>query len=311
MVQEIFDRRLLRMRRTKRAHDLASADFLTDDVVEDLLLRLSAVQRSFPRVAVIGAGGAGHRLLSTLRARAGTELVVELDVASSLFGGTPGATGGQRVVSDFDALAFAPASLDLVVAPLVLSGVNDLPGTLVQIRRALRPDGLFMGVLFGSDTLTELRQTLLQAEADIVGGVRPRVAPFADVRTLGSLLQRAGFTLPVTDRNVLTVRYPHVLKLMHDLRAAGAANALVERSGGGLTRAVLVRAGELYAERFSDPDGRLRATVELVTLTGWSPDASQQQPLKPGSATARLADALGTTEQSAGDTVWPTRSGGS
>ena len=197
------------------------------------------------------------------------------------------------VAADEEALPFRDGSLDLVVSALSLQFVNDLPGTLVQIRRALKPDGLFLAALVGGDTLTELRQAFAAAEAEIEGGVSPRVAPFADLRDLGALLQRAGFALPVTDVDRLTVRYASPLALMHDLRRMGATNALVERRRTPLRRATLARMMEIYGERFADPDGRMRATFEIVWLSGWAPHESQQQPLRPGSAQPRLADALG------------------
>jgi hypothetical protein len=179
---------------------------------------------------------------------------------------------------------------------LALQFVNDLPGTLIQIRRALKADGLLLAALIGGATLSELRQAFAAAEAEVEDGVSPRVAPFADVRELGALLQRAGFALPVTDSDRITVRYASPLALMHDLRRMGATNVLRERSRRPLKRATLARMMEVYAERFSDPDGRIRATIEVVWLSGWAPHASQQRPLTPGSARQRLADALGTRE---------------
>jgi SAM-dependent methyltransferase len=210
---------------------------------------------------------------------------------------------GERlaVAADEEALPFRDASLDLVVSALALQFVNDLPGTLIQIRRALRPDGLFLAAMIGGDSLAELREAFAQAEAEVEGGVSPRVAPFADLRELGALLQRAGFALPVTDVDRLTVRYASPLALMHDLRRMGASNALSERRRKLLRRATLHRVFEIYAERFADPDGRIRATFEIVWLSGWAPHESQQQPLKPGSAKTRLADALRTQEVSAGE----------
>jgi SAM-dependent methyltransferase len=205
------------------------------------------------------------------------------------------------VIADEEALPFGDATLDLVVSVLALQFVNDLPGTLVQIRRALQPDGLFLAALLGGETLTELRQAFAVAEAEVEGGVSPRVAPFADLRDLGALLQRAGLALPVTDVDRLTVRYRTPFDLMHDLRRMGATNALAERRRTPLRRRTLLRMAEVYAERFADPDGRLRATFEVVWLSGWAPHASQQQPLRPGSARARLADALGTIEIPAGE----------
>lgn len=192
-------------------------------------------------------------------------------------------------------------SFDLAVSLLALQHVNDLPGTLTQLRRALRPDGLFIGCLLGGRTLTELRQVFGEAESEVEGGLSPRVAPFAEVREMGGLLQRAGFALPVTDVETLTVRYPDPFALMRDLRAMGLTNVLVERRRTPLRRATLMRAAALYAERFADPDGRLRASFEILWLSGWAPHESQQKPLKPGAAQVRLAEALGTTERRAGD----------
>ena len=210
------------------------------------------------------------------------------------------------VVVDEEALPFADGSLDLVVSALALQFVNDLPGTLIQIRRALKPDGLLLAALIGGDSLTELREAFAQAESEIEGGASPRVAPFADVRELGALLQRAGFALPVVDSDRLTVRYKTVLRLMRDLRRMGATNVL-DRAPPHAAQARRRYAGmaEIYAERFADADGRLRATFEIVWLSGWAPHESQQKPLKPGSATQRLADALGTREISAGEKPKP------
>jgi len=206
-----------------------------------------------------------------------------------------------RVAADEEALPFANETFDLAVSALSLQWVNDLPGTLAQVRRALKPDGLFLAALIGGETLGELRESLAVAESEIAGGASPRVSPFVDVRTLGSLLQRADFALPVTDVERMTVRYPNVPALMHDLRRMAAANALAKRSKKPLRRAVLARAEEIYAERFADPDGRLRATFDVMWLSAWAPHDSQQKPLKPGSAKMRLADALGTRERPAGE----------
>jgi SAM-dependent methyltransferase len=209
--------------------------------------------------------------------------------------------GADSVAADEEALPFAAGSLDLVVSALSLQFVNDLPGTLIQIRRALKPDGLLLAALIGGDSLIELREAFAEAESEIEGGVSPRVAPFADVRGLGALLQRAGFALPVVDSDRLTVRYATVLALMHDLRRMGATNILSERRRMLLPRATLQRMAEIYVKRFADTDGRLRATFEIAWLSGWAPHDSQQKPLKPGSATLRLANALGAKEISAGE----------
>ncbi|MDB5653081.1 MAG: SAM-dependent methyltransferase, partial [Tardiphaga sp.] len=191
-----------------------------------------------------------------------------------------------------DGVGLAPVSLDLVVSALELHFVNDLPGVMAQISRALKPDGLLLAAMLGGDTLTELRQSFAAAEAELDGGISPRVAPFADLRDVGALLQRAGFALPVTDVDRVVVRYDSAFALMQDLRRMGASNILVERRRLPTRRATLLRMAEIYAERFSDPDGRVRATFEVIWLSGWAPHASQQQPLKPGSAKASLADAV-------------------
>ena len=207
----------------------------------------------------------------------------------------PGAAG------DEEALPFAAASLDLATSVLALQFVNDLPGALAQIRRALRPDGLFLAALVGGETLHELAAVLTEAEAELTGGASPHVAPFLEVRTAGALLQRVGFALPVVDQDRLTVRYADPLALMRDLRAMGAGNPLAERSRRPLRRDVLFRAVAAYAARFADPDGRIRASFDVISLSGWAPHESQQKPLRPGSAQARLADVLGTTERSTGE----------
>jgi SAM-dependent methyltransferase len=214
-------------------------------------------------------------------------------------------SGGKHVVlsvaADEETLPFRDAAFDLVVSGLALQFVNDLPGTLVQIRRTLKPDGLFIAALMGGETLTELRQSFAAAESDVESGASPRVAPFADLRDLGALLQRAGFALPVTDTDRVTVRYDNVFALLHDLRRMGATNALIDRRRAPLKRSTLMRMAEIYGERFSDDDGRVRATFEIVWLSGWVPHPGQQKPLQPGSAKARLADALGARELSAGE----------
>jgi SAM-dependent methyltransferase len=217
--------------------------------------------------------------------------------------GQPGHDAGGRltIAADEEALPFRDASLDLVVSVLALQFVNDLPGTLIQIRRALKPNGLLLAAMVGGESLFELREAFAKAETEVEGGVSPRVAPFADLRSLGALLQRAGFALPVTDVDRVAVRYASPLALMHDLRRMGAGNILVERRRTPLRRATLRRLIEIYAERFADADGRIRATFDIVWLSGWAPHESQQQPLKPGSARTRLADALGTQEIPAGE----------
>jgi SAM-dependent methyltransferase len=293
----IFDRALIR-RRLARAEKAGAADFLVSHVAADLVDRLSPVKRSFGLAVELG-GATGHGVRALARSGR-VESVVRL---AALAADRP--NGFPIAVADEEVLPLADESVDLIASLLALHGVNDLPGALAQIRRALRPDGLFIACLLGGETLGELRQSLAEAEAEITGGASPRVAPFADARELGALLQRAGLALPVTDVEKLTVRYSDPIALMHDLRAMGMTNPLVERSRAPLRRSVLARASAIYGERFADADHRLRATFELVWLTGWAPHESQQQPLRPGSAKTRLADALGVAEIAAGEKAKP------
>jgi SAM-dependent methyltransferase len=289
----IFDRALIRARR-RRAASIGPATFLLDRVADDLADRLAVVLRRFDLALDLGSPGDAVR---TALARLGSiGRIVSADTVSAAKAAT-----ASCVVADEEALPFRDAAFDLVVSALSLQFVNDLPGTLVQIRRVLKPDGLFLAALIGGDTLTELRQSFAAAESEIEGGVSPRVAPFADLRDLGALLQRAGFALPVTDVDRVTVRYDTAFALMHDLRRMGATNALLDRRRSPLKRATLMRMAEFYAERFADADGRMRATFEIVWLSGWVPHPSQQQPLRPGSAKSRLADALGAREISTGE----------
>jgi SAM-dependent methyltransferase len=265
-----------------------------DATAADLIERLSAVKRRF--ALALDLGTPGDALAAALRQGGQVDGIIAAEPLAVLR-----ADRSPRVAADEEALPFGNETLDLVVSALSLQWVNDLPGALAQIRRALKPDGLFLAALIGGETLGELRESLAVAESEIEGGASPRVSPFVEVRMLGSLLQRAGFALPVTDVERISVRYRTVRALLHDLRRMGAANALAERSRKPLARAVLKRAEEIYTVRFADPDGRLRATFDVLWLSAWAPHASQQQPLKPGTAKMRLADALGTREQPAGD----------
>ena len=294
----LFDRALHRRRLDRAAHAIVGADFLRVRAAGDLVERLEAIMRSFPLAVDLGAReGAFARALKDSPAKARIGNLIETDRSLAMVHGRP----GPRLVADEERLPFAPESLDLVVSALALHWTNDLPGVLSQIRRALKPDGLFLGAILGGSTLNELRWALTQAEIEVTGGAGPRVLPFAGAYDGASLLQRAGFALPVTDTDIATVRYEHPMRLLQDLRAMGETNVLVDRARRPLSRRVLTRACELYAERYSDPDGRVRATFEIVTLTGWAPHASQQQPLKPGSARTRLADVLKTQEIGSGE----------
>jgi SAM-dependent methyltransferase len=289
----IFDRALIRRRRA-RAVALGPATFLLDRVAEDLAERLAAVLRRFDLAVDLGTPGEAVRAALARVGSVGT--IVRANAVPDR-----AKAADKFVIADEEALPFRDGVLDLVVSALALQFVNDLPGVLVQIRRALKPDGLFLAALLGGETLTELRQSFAEAESEVESGASPRVAPFADLRELGALLQRAGFALPVTDIDRVSVRYDTAFNLMADLRRMGATNALVARRRAPLKRATLHRMAEIYAERFADDDGRVRATFEIVWLLGWAPHPDQQQPLKPGSAKTRLADALGAREISTGE----------
>src|SRR6266700_7358770 len=311
----IFDRICHRAHRS-RAAALGPSTFLIERVAEDLSDRLATVLHRFECALDLGTPtDAVRRVLAasgkvgtfiTADALAGGAAVARRHVRGSIADGertsqgertSEGMLGAQLVVAaDEEALPFRDASLDLVVSALALQFVNDLPGALVQIRRALKPDGLMLAALAGGETLTELRQAFAAAEAEIEGGVSPRVIPFADLREMGALLQRAGFALPVADTDRLTARYASPISLMHDLRRMGATNALLERSRRPLRRATLTRMMQIYGERFADCDGRVRATFEIIWLSGLAPHETQQKPLAPGSARRRLADALGAKE---------------
>jgi len=268
---KLFDRALLRMRQS-RALKQERATFLLDRVTEDMEERLHAVLREFADVADVWTPGTALRTPSRDRFKSVTQIGLD--------------------DSEQETLPLQPESLDLVVSGLAFQFVNDLPGVLTQIRRALRPDGLLLAAMIGGDTLTELRQSFAAAEAECEGGVSPRVAPSVDLREIGALLQRTGFALPVTDVDRVVVRYDSAFALMADLRRMGATNILVERRRTPTRRSTLLRMAQIYGERFADPDGRIRATFDIIWLSGWGPHASQQQPLKPGSAKASLAEAV-------------------
>jgi SAM-dependent methyltransferase len=293
----LFDRALIETRR-RRARRIGPATFLLDRVAEDFADRLAAVLRQFERAVDLGTPTQAVRAALAGNSAIGSVIAVApaFDAADPVADPAP-----LRVVADPEALPFAAGSLDLVVSAFALQTVDDLPGALIQVRRALKPDGLLLAALLGGDTLMELRESFAVAESEVTGGVSPRVAPFADLRDMGALMQRAGFALPVTDVDRVVVRYSSPLALMADLRRMGATNPLVERRRVPLRRSVLARVLEVYAERFSDSDGKVRASFDIVWLSGWAPHESQQQPLRPGSAKARLADALGTQEISAGE----------
>jgi SAM-dependent methyltransferase len=291
---QIFDRDLLKLRRARLARrqtDNAFPDFLLVYAADDVADRLAMIKRRFVNALCVGS----HHgpMLKRLRALGVGALTEAGPIAAAAVANT-GEISSVLVEADEEALPFAEKTFDLAVSVLALQYINDLPGALAGVQRLLQPDGLFVGVILGGSTLTELRQVMLQAEAEISGGASPRIMPFVDVRDAGGLLQRAGFALPVADVETLTVTYGSALELMRELKMMGATNVLHERSRVPMTRGLLLRAAEIYAERFpaDDGNGRVRATFEFVTLTGWSPDPSQQKPLKPGSAQVSLADVL-------------------
>jgi len=298
----LFDRDLHRQRLDRAAPAYGAADFLKARAAADAVERLEAIMRDFPVAVDLGArNGAFAAALARSDAKAKVGALIEADLSHRMLSNRPGLNTGLKIQADEERLPFADESLNLVVSLLTLHWANDLVGALIQIRQALKPDGLFLGALFGGATLTELRQCLTQAEAELLGGAGLRVSPFADVLDGAALLQRAGFALPVADLDRVTVRYANALELIRDVRAMGESNVLVDRARKPLTRPVLARAAEIYHERFSESDGRVRATFDIVSLTGWAPHPDQQQPLRPGSARMRLADALHVKEQSAGE----------
>ena len=289
----VFDRRLAR-NRLARALRKDRPTPLFERLEDDLVDRLQPVQRVFKAILDLGSP---RPETSAALLRLSPDATV---VRAAPLGQTIGTGPWLGVVADEEVSPFSPECFDLVTSILALQGVNDLPGAFVQIRRSLKPDGLFMAALLGGQSLQELRSVLAEAEAELKGGASPRVAPFTDLRDLGHLLQRAGFALPVTDFDRITVRYDSLFGLLNDLRAAGATSTLADRDRRPPGRRLFVRAAELYAERFADPDGRIRATFDIVWLSGWAPHESQQKPLRPGSAKMRLADALGVKEQRPG-----------
>ncbi len=291
-----FDRSRHARRRARAAPGFGPYSFLKQAAAEDIAERTGSINRRFDRVLDLGAhnGLAGAALRASDPGGEQFGEIIACDLSPAF------ASGANFVAADEEALPFAPGSFDLVVSALSLHWTNDLPGALIQIRHALKPDGLFIGVLAGARTLSELRQSLLQAESDLRDGAAPRISPFLDVMDGARLLQRAGFSMPVADTDVRTVRYGDPFRLLADLKGMGETAAFASGSPP-LSRAVLMRGMEIYRERFSDADGKVRATFEFVTLSGWAPSPDQPKPKRPGSATVRLADALGVKEQPTGE----------
>lgn len=299
----LFDRRLLRRRRDRFSHEIGARDFLIAYVAREIGERVALMLRDFP--CALDLGAYNGILGRTVEALPSVGDVVYAESAFAYAAQCP----RPALVCDEDLLPFADASFNLIVSGLALHRVNDLPGALIQVRRALAPDGLFLAAALGSRALAELREALIAAEGEVTGGASPRVSPFGDVRAYGALLQRAGLALPVTDAEELKVVYDSPRDLMRDVRALGGGNVLLSRSKRPLTRGTLERAEDIYRARHGTPDGKITATFELVFMSGWAPDESQQKPLQPGTAQTRLADALKTQEHTAGDkAAFPPRS---
>ncbi len=294
---QIFDRRAVTLHRDRAAPGFSDGGFLVKEVADRLADRLVDITRQFPTALDLGCHcGEFGRIAA---GRGGIETLLQMDLSEKM----ARAAGALSIVGDEEWLPIKEESLDLVISTLSLHWVNDLPGALIQINRSLKPDGLFLGAMLGGDTLIEWRDCLLRAEMQVSGGASPRFSPLADGRDAGSLLQRAGFALPVIDSDIITVTYDNAFKLMADLRAMGETNSVIERSRAPLNRSVLMRAAELYTEGYAGPDGRIPATFQIIYLHGWAPHESQQKPMRPGSAKTRLADVLGVEEHSAGEKV--------
>lgn len=284
---------MLRQRRNRAASSLPEYDFLLQRAIDDLLDRIESINRDFPRALVLGGGGRFGKMLTERPDAAGKiGQLIETDLSEKL---------ASDACVDEERLPFADEQFDLVISPLALHWANDLPGALIQINRALKSNGFFAAALFGGASLKELRQSLMAAETELAGGAAARVSPFADTMDMAGLLQRAGFAMPVTDVDRVTVRYGNSFVLMRDLRAMGETSVLADRPRKSVTREFFVRTAQIYADRFADDDGKIRASFEIVHAAGWAPHPDQPRPKPPGSATARLADALGVKEQSAGE----------
>ena len=296
----LFDPTLIAPRRDRaeRWGFADGADFLHREIAALIRERLDEITRPFADAAIVGSGGGVHKAALAGRVPDHSIHQIELSPARA-------ARAGATLVDTLDPLPFGERTLDLALSMLEMHWSNDPVGHLIQLRRALRPDGLMIAALFGGQTLAGLRAALAEAEAEVTGGLSPRVAPMAEIRDLGALLQRAGFAMPVADTERIEVGYDSAIDLMWDLRAMGETNMLTERRRVPMRPDILNRTNEIYAARFASPDGRVRATFEIVFLTGWAPAANQPRPRPPGSATHRLADALGASEQSAGEHAAP------
>jgi SAM-dependent methyltransferase len=262
----LFDRALRRRRLDRAAAGFGDADFLHRRAALDIAERLAPILRDFPLAVDLSARNGGFREALAEAAPGRVGHLVEADGSARMLAGR----GGPRLVADDERLPFADGSLDLIVSALSLHWANDVVGALIQARRTLKPNGLFIGAILGGTTLTELRQAITAAEIEVLGGAGSRVSPFADAQDAAGLLQRAGFDQPVSDIDSVQVTYAHPLKLLADLRAMGETSLLVDRHPKPLTRTLLARICEIYAEQFTGADGRVVATFEILTLTGWA-----------------------------------------
>lgn len=279
----VFDRKAVRQNRNRHAQAMKDHNFLIDWSMEQITTRLADIKRQFPRALQIG-----YRTEKIQRSRFGIENLYSFDLAENL---------KPDIQGDEELLPFDTQCFDLIMSPLCLHTTNDLPGTLAQIKNCLKPDGLFIGTLLGGETLYELREVMNAVELEMTGGLSPHVAPFVDMPQMGSLMQRAQFSLPVIDSEKITVTYENAFRLMDDVRKMAEGNALIERKKSFSSRSFFARVAQAYAARYSEPDGRVKATFEIIFLLGWAPHESQQKPLRPGTATNRLADALKSKEE--------------
>lgn len=297
----IFDRQLLKARRNRAANSFEKSDFLIRTCAERLTDRLLDLTKRFK--TVLNLGCYTGELAKVWPAQLQIPCIIHADLSPKM--AEKASIKGLAVNCDEEILPFSEGSLDAIISCLCLHWVNDLPGSLLQIRRSLKPDGMLLASLLGTETLFELRDALALAELEIMGGVSPRISPFIHISDLGSLLQRAGFALPVVDTEIITVTYEDFFHLTLDLRRMGATNALNERSKIPTPRKVFMRAAEIYLEKFGDKKGRIPATFQILTITGWTPDPSQQKPLKPGTAKRRLSEVFGVSEELAGEKTRP------
>lgn len=292
-IMNVFDRSLVRAHRDRAAKTWEDFDFLHKEVAERLCDRLDDVVRDFPLALDLGCHGGD--IGEIIQGRGGIETLVQCDLSEGMVKRAD-AQNALSLVADEEVLPFGANQFDLIMSNLSLHWVNDLPGALLQINRSLKPDGLFIGTMFGMETLGELRQSLQQAEMEVDGGMSPRISPFADVRDIGMLLQRAGFNLPVVDADMITVSYENPLKLLKDLKGMGENNKVLDRRKVFTKRDLIFKAMEKYIEEFKGEDGRVPASFQVMYLTAWKPDPSQQKPLQPGTATHKMADAFGVPE---------------